>query len=395
MRRWLTVTEESPEQRWHREAAAHLALLEARGLTWDWVNDESLAAATLDAAGRISVRGQPYAAVLLLGSPHLEPAAAENLAALAEAGALVRSEGAPPAEQPGFFEHAEGDRRVAAAAARVGRADASTSLEAFADAVRAHDPARRVRYAGVLPAVRHVRRRLADGSELVFFRNDGAEPTLLRLEAGGADSAFAWLDPASGDAVRARVEDGRLQRRLGPWDSALLLAGSEDAASLASEQAWQPVAEHALAGPWTARAPDVAGQEGTYELDALLDWRTHPQLRDAAHGTLRTEFELPALPPGARATLELGRVAGAAEVRVNAQPAGRLPFPPWSLDVTRHLAPGRNTLEVAVTPAWRNALRARAENGDDTLARFRRKPRVSAGLLGPARIRVERPAAGR
>jgi hypothetical protein len=34
------------------------------------------------------------------------------------------------------------------------------------------------------------------------------------------------------------------------------------------------------------------------------------------------------------------------------------------------------------------------ENGDDTLARFRRKPRVSAGLLGPARIRVERPAAG-
>jgi hypothetical protein len=394
VRRWLTVTEESPEQRWHREAATALRALEARGLTWDWVNDESLAVATLDAAGRTSVRGQPYAAVLLLGSPHLEPAAAENLAALAEAGALVRSQGAPPAEQPGFFEHAEGDRRVAVAAARVGRADASTSLQAFADAARAHDPARRVRYAGVLPAVRHVRRRLADGSELVFFRNDGDEPTTLTLEAAGSDTALVWLDPASGDAVRARVQDGRLQRRLGPWDSALLLAGSEDAASLASQQAWQPVAEHALDGPWTARAPDLEGSQETYELDALLDWRTHPQLRDAAHGTLRTDFELGALAPGARAILELGRVAGAAEVRVNGQPAGRLPFPPWSLDVTRHLAPGRNTLEIDVTPAWRNALRARAEAGDTTLARFRGKERVAAGLLGPVRIRVERPAAG-
>ncbi|MBW2245304.1 MAG: hypothetical protein JRH01_25315 [Deltaproteobacteria bacterium] len=152
--------------------------------------------------------------------------------------------------------------------------------------------------------------------------------------------------------------------------------------------------EHALPGPWTVRAPDVEGRDGTYELDALLDWRTHPQLRDAEHGTLRTDFELTALQPGARAILELGRVAGAAEVRVNGQPAGRLPFPPWSLDVTRHLAPGRNTLEIDVTPAWRNALRARAEAGDAGLARFRNKERVSAGLLGPVRLRVERPAAG-
>ena len=37
---------------------------------------------------------------------------------------------------------------------------------------------------------------------------------------------------------------------------------------------------------------------------------------------------------------------------------------------------------------------SRAEAGDETLARFRNKERVSAGLLGPVRIRVERPAAG-
>jgi hypothetical protein len=331
--------------------------------------------------------------VLLVGSPHLEPAAAENLAALAEAGALVRAEGAPPAAQPGFFQHEEGDRRVTAAMERVVRADGSGSLEAFADAARARDTARLVHYAGVLPEVRHVRRRLPNGSELIFFRNDGAEPTRLTLEAADPDTSFVWLDPTSGEALRALVQDGRLERRLGPWDSALLLAGSEDAASLASEPAWQPVADHPLPGPWTATAPDVEGRELVHQLDTLVDWRTHVHLQAAAHGTLRTEFELPALPPGARATLELGRVAGAAEVRVNGQPAGRLPFPPWRVDVTRHLVPGRNTLEVEVTPSWRNNLRARAKEGDKGLARFRNKPLVSAGLLGPVTIRVESPAA--
>jgi hypothetical protein len=131
-----------------------------------------------------------------------------------------------------------------------------------------------------------------------------------------------------------------------------------------------------------------------YALDGLVDWRTHPQLRDAAHGTLRTDFAVGPLPRDARAILELGRVAGSAQVRVNGKLAGRLPFPPWSLDVTRHLAPGHNRLEVDVTPAWRNALRARAEAGEAGLARFRNKQRVAAGLLGPVRIRVERPAAG-
>jgi hypothetical protein len=78
---------------------------------------------------------------------------------------------------------------------------------------------------------------------------------------------------------------------------------------------------------------------------------------------------------------------------MNGQPASRLPFPPWTVDVTPHLTPGRNTLEVVVTPAWRNALRARAEAGGAGLARFRNKERVAAGLLGPVRLRVERAAA--
>jgi hypothetical protein len=275
---------------------------------------------------------------------------------------------------------------------RVVRADGSGSLEVFADAARARDTARLVHYAGVLPEVRHVRRRLPDGSELIFFRNDGAEPTRLTLEAADPDTSFVWLDPTSGEALRALVQDGRLERRLGPWDSALLLAGSEDAASLPTEPAWRIAAEHPLPGPWTATAPDVEGRELTHQLPTLVDWRTHVHLQAVAHGTMSTEFEITALPPGVRATLELGRVAGSAAVRVNGQPAGRLPFPPWSLDVTPYVTPGRNTLEVEVTPAWRNHLRALAENGDDTLARFRRKPRTSAGLLGPVRIRVERPA---
>jgi hypothetical protein len=57
----------------------------------------------------------------------------------------------------------------------------------------------------------------------------------------------------------------------------------------------------------------------------------------------------------------------------------------WSAGPKKRWQAGKPSLG-----AWRNALRARAEAGDATLARFRSKPRVSAGLLGPVRIRVER-----
>jgi glycosyl hydrolase family 106( putative alpha-L-rhamnosidase) len=74
----------------------------------------------------------------------------------------------------------------------------------------------------------------------------------------------------------------------------------------------------------------------------------------------RTEVERPA---GAGPwILEAAGVHATAVVRVNGAEAGRLWALPFALDVTTHLRPGRNTLEVAVTslPANRIAAQARA-----------------------------------
>jgi len=71
------------------------------------------------------------------------------------------------------------------------------------------------------------------------------------------------------------------------------------------------------------RAADVAGLEQSYDLTALLDWRTHPQLRDAAHGALRTDFNLDALPRWARAMLAtFKRWEPTPEVRLEIRIAG-------------------------------------------------------------------------
>ena len=59
---------------------------------------------------------------------------------------------------------------------------------------------------------------------------------------------------------------------------------------------------------------------------------------------------------GNRYFLDLGRVEVMAEVRLNGVDLSVLWKPPFRVDVTRALQPGRNRLEVKVTNLWPNRL---------------------------------------
>jgi hypothetical protein len=47
-------------------------------------------------------------------------------------------------------------------------------------------------------------------------------------------------------------------------------------------------------------------------------------------------------------TLDLGNVVATAEVHVNGQLAGIRIAPPWRLDISRHVRPGENRIEILV-----------------------------------------------
>ena len=88
------------------------------------------------------------------------------------------------------------------------------------------------------------------------------------------------------------------------------------------------------------------------------------------------------LPAAQSVVLDLGRVAASAEVRVNGQLAGIKVAPPWRLDITKHMKPGENRIEVLVCNTLANHYVTIPTHyrGDTT-----------SGLLGPVRVEVSSP----
>jgi hypothetical protein len=94
--------------------------------------------------------------------------------------------------------------------------------------------------------------------------------------------------------------------------------------------------------------------------------------------------------------LNLGRVEGVAEVLINGISLGIAAPAPHLLDISTHVRPGQNRLEVMVTPPLRNALVGRGL-AEDPLAENMKvfEGRLApAGLMGPVVITRYPPPAG-
>ncbi len=177
------------------------------------------------------------------------------------------------------------------------------------------------------------------------------EFVLLANELGGDYSGtaklpfsgtVAVLDPWTGEAWRENAENGRLKIHLGRRQLLYVCrcAGAEDLPMKA--QAGRIRETKPLDERWRLTLPDGSTVPGTG------DWQKIEAIRVfSGRLTARCTVVLRRLP--ARAELCLGDVREMAEVRVNGQDAGALLAPPYSVDVTRFLKMGENTIEVDIT----------------------------------------------
>ena len=123
----------------------------------------------------------------------------------------------------------------------------------------------------------------------------------------------------------------------------------------------------ALPGPWQVRFQSCRGAPEAVEFPTLTDWSQHEQAgiryfsgTASYSSVLNWQPEAGAKDSGPmsgnRYFLDLGRVEVMAEVRLNGVDLSVLWKPPFRVDVTRALQPGRNRLEVKVTNLWPNRL---------------------------------------
>ena len=99
---------------------------------------------------------------------------------------------------------------------------------------------------------------------------------------------------------------------------------------------------------------------------------------------------------GQTSILRLDRLHDVARVYVNGHDCGVVWAPPYEVDITDALKPGKNTLSIKVVNTWANALRGNEEGTPPfdhiwTNAKYRSKSDqlLPAGLLGPVKIMFE------
>jgi hypothetical protein len=127
-------------------------------------------------------------------------------------------------------------------------------------------------------------------------------------------------------------------------------------------------APRAVSGTWTVQFQPSRGAPPQADLLELTDWSKHtdPGIRYfSGTATYKTEFDW--TPPAGQPhyTLDLGDVQVMAEVRLNGKDLGVLWKPPYAMEVTGVLKPGRNQIEVKVTNLWPNRLIGDEQYPDD------------------------------
>ncbi len=156
-----------------------------------------------------------------------------------------------------------------------------------------------------------------------------------------------------------------------------------------------------IEGPWQVSFEGVA-KPSPQVFERLLPWNTHPDPAVrffSGTGEYRAEFTVA---PGSLggdvvAWLDLGDVRELAEAVLNGQPLGVAWAPPFRLDVTKALKPGKNEVVIRAVNTWANRL-----TGDAALPEAERSTWTSfvhykkgdkspdSGLLGPVRVEFGR-----
>lgn len=348
--------------------------LEKQGLTWSWVNEETLREATFE-DGVLRAKGLRARALHIQGLNAIAPDVAENIAVLSSNGLPVFLPGEAPKRQHGLAGHAEGDARVRAAWHRI-VADKPYPLPIVSFT---HSD------------VKTLRRRLPDGDILQFFSNPTGKPIEVSIRTPQHFRQSIALNAWDGSA-KALLPDavGRTTLELPAYGSTFLWL-THNAKLLASPvQLLEATAVELENWTLAVNASNYFANE-----NVMGDWLNVTALRDnGGPGVYRTTFELDAKAYAAlrkqkSLELELTKLYGAAKVTLNGKEAGSALVPPYRVDLTEHAKTGSNTLVVTLTPPRKNRLVSAIVNqeaGWDAPDLIGTRARVSAGLIGPVSL---------
>jgi hypothetical protein len=363
-------------------------------------------------AEAILALGVRYPVLVLPHVTRLAPEVIDRLAAYVRGGGHIIAVGGAPSLAPGYLDAARVSATVAAKAKalfahpNVRTVADDDAVGAALQAVLAPD----MKLSAQASDVGFVRRTLRD-ADIYFIANTGNRPVHAQASFGAQRKAAAWMDPDSGRMTAATLPAAL---DLAPYESRVLVLADALPPAPAPAAATTAIAD--LGRDWNLRFP---GQAQAQRLAALRTWTDDEATRHfSGVATYEKDIELtaaqlqsprlvldfgpgtplesaPKVPAGMRAMFD-SPVREAAQVYVNGRHAGAVWHPPYAVDVTGYLQPGRNRIEVRVANLALNALAGHALPDYRLLsARYGQRfvPQDTAliapqpaGLLGPVKL---------
>jgi hypothetical protein len=204
--------------------------------------------------------------------------------------------------------------------------------------------------------------RADDGADFYFVANPAQTPVDINAEFRIAGRKPELWDPATGQrfpdpSFRMGETQTGVQLSLDPAGSVFVVFRNPSpireytATALAQERSLP------LTGPWRVAFQKGRGAPDSIRLDELKSLSENPDAAVRYFSGLAEytqEFEIPA--GVKRCRIDLGEVCDMAEVRVNGKSAGIFWKPPFTVDVTGLVGPGKNQLSITVANRWINRL---------------------------------------
>lgn len=388
------------ESKWLKQLWPLIDKLNARGLTWDWVNDESLQAAQVASDSTIAIRGNRYQGLILYHLPYMQLETALQLPRLAAAGARIIADGALPKMQPSYHDWQKSDSTLCMAmrnlAAQSTVKDGAEGLALLPVPLESKSPT---------DCFRQTRRIQEDGNILQMYWNESRQWQTLEVRNHTTHKYFYWLNAEDGSMTPARLDANQaLHHTFAPLSTAFLLSSDKP---MKMETSVNPTAKVATdfspkraklvceLPRWTIHIDSLDRNEAaqgavsayTRTDYALCDWRTDSVLCYNARPCSYTLTTKLPINRKKHYVLDLGQVYHVASLSINGHEVGKRIYAPYTFDITPYLRRGENTFQVTLKPSLYNALVKRGLNGDRLFKLLKKNGGLAAeGLAGPVRL---------
>ena len=368
------------------------------GYFYDHINGDSLLHCKVENKSLITVAGTKYRALVLPSINSLPADVAEKIESSASAGLPVLFSGDLPTRASGFTSHLDANQRVERAMTRIRSHPSFHAQPKIPDLISTLRTvaAPNIRFRG--ESFFFIQKQL-DSTSLFFLRNESDQARKLDAEFDARGIPELW-DPWTGEITtlpftRAGANRFAIKLDLDPLSSALI-AFSPDSAQrpfpAKASSSTEIVRLQAIGTTgWTLVATESLPEHGSRTirrtLPLLIDWSLDPDLRSfSGRGVYSTSFTVPSDLHDAGVTLDLGDVREVADVKINGTPVGSLLLRPYAIDITAHVRPGENALEIAVTNTLFNAMALRTPRAFAPGPTENSSGLMSGGLIGPVRI---------